>query len=74
MQTEHKTIADPSELPECVRRMVRRRSLNTALIFLAAMSCAIIAQWLGFALICCALLSYLAPELRIFHFANKVQS
>lgn len=54
--------------------MVRRRSRNTALIFLAAMSCAIIAQWLGFALVGCGLFSYLAPELSFLHFANKPQT
>lgn len=34
----------------------------------------IITPWLGFALVCCALFSYLAPELRVFHFANKPES
>jgi uncharacterized membrane protein len=66
--------ADSSELPENVRRMARRRSLVTVLIFTAAMLCAIVAPWAGFALICCALLSYLAPELRLLHFANKPQT
>jgi uncharacterized membrane protein len=66
--------ADVSELPEHVRRMARRRSLITVLIFAAAAVCAIMAPWAGFALICCALFSYLAPELRIFHFANKPQT
>ena len=66
--------ADTSEIPERVRRIARRRSLVTLLIFAAAMLCAIVAPWVGFALICCALLSYLAPELRIFSFASKSQT
>jgi uncharacterized membrane protein len=66
--------ADPSELSEHVRRMARRRSLITVLIFAAAAVCAMVAPWAGFALICCALFSYLVPELRIIRFSNKPQT
>jgi uncharacterized membrane protein len=66
--------ADASELPDHVRSMARRRSLITVLIFAAAMLCAIVAPRAGFALICCALFSYLAPELRILHFTSKPQT
>jgi uncharacterized membrane protein len=66
--------ADASEIPEHVRRIARRRSLITLLIFTAAMLCAIVAPWAGFALICCALFSYLVPELRIFDVASKPQT
>jgi uncharacterized membrane protein len=62
--------ADASEMPEHVRRMARRRSLITVLIFTAAMLCAIVVPWAGFALICCALFSYLVPELHTFHIAG----
>ncbi len=64
MQAEHKTTADPSELPEHARRMARRRSLNTALIFTR---CDVVrnrsAVGSALALVCCALFSYLVPEL-----------
>jgi uncharacterized membrane protein len=54
--------ADPTRLPQRARRMARRRSLITLLIFAAAMLCALIAPRTGFALICCGLLAYLTPE------------
>lgn len=66
--------ADASELPDHVRRIARRRSLITVLIFAAAVPCAIITPWLGFALVCCALFSYLAPELRFLHYVNKPET
>ncbi|MEH2513040.1 putative membrane protein [Nitrobacteraceae bacterium AZCC 1564] len=66
--------ADASELSEHVRHIARRRSLITVLIFAAAVVCAIVTPWLGFALVCCALFSYLAPELRILHFARRPQA
>ncbi|WP_424630105.1 TMEM175 family protein [Bradyrhizobium sp. SYSU BS000235] len=66
--------ADASELPEHVRRMARRRSLITLMIFAAAMLCAMAAPWAGFALICCALFTYLVPELRILHVTDKPQT
>jgi uncharacterized membrane protein len=53
---------DQAEIPEPSRRIARRRSLATLLIFVAAMLCALIAPRAGFALICCALLPYLTPE------------
>jgi uncharacterized membrane protein len=54
--------AETTQMPQRARRMARRRSLVTLLIFVAAMLCALIAPRIGFALICCALLSYLTPE------------
>ena len=66
--------ADASELPEHVRRLARRRSLITVLIFAAAAVCAMVAPWAGFALICCAVFSYLLPELRPFRFSDKPQT
>lgn len=55
--------ADITQISQRARRMARRRSLTTLLIFVAAMLCALIAPRIGFALICCALLPYLTPEL-----------
>jgi hypothetical protein len=40
----------------------RGRSLATLAIFVAAMLVALVAPGIGFALICCALVSYLRPE------------
>jgi uncharacterized membrane protein len=66
--------ADPLQMPEPVRRLARRRSLITLLIFTAAMLCALVAPQVGFALICCALLSYLMPEIRGSHLVEKSQT
>ena len=54
--------ADTTQISERARRMARRRSLATLLIFVAAMLCALVAPRIGFALICCALLPYLTPQ------------
>jgi uncharacterized membrane protein len=54
--------AGTARIPQRARRMARRRSLATLLIFVAAMLCALLAPRIGFALICCALLPYLTPE------------
>jgi uncharacterized membrane protein len=54
--------ADTTQISERARRMARRRSLATLLIFVAAMLCALAAPRIGFALICCALLPYLTPQ------------
>jgi uncharacterized membrane protein len=54
--------ADVTQIPQSARRIVRGRSLATLAIFVAAMLVALVAPRVGFALICCALLSYLRPE------------
>jgi uncharacterized membrane protein len=54
--------ADTTQIPQSARRIVRGRSLATLAIFVAAMVVALVAPRMGFALICCALLSYLRPE------------
>jgi uncharacterized membrane protein len=54
--------ADFTQVPEAVRRIARRRSLVTLVIFFTAMVTALAAPRIGFALICCALLPYLTPE------------
>jgi hypothetical protein len=54
--------ADTMQVPPSARRIIRGRSLATLVIFVAAMLVALIAPRVGFALICCALLSYLRPE------------
>ena len=54
--------ADTAQIPPSARRIVRGRSLATLAIFVAAMLVALVAPRIGFALICCALLSYLRPE------------
>jgi uncharacterized membrane protein len=54
--------ADTTQIPPSARRLVRGRSLATLAIFVAAMLVALVAPRIGFALICCALLSYLRPE------------
>jgi len=54
--------ADTTQILPSARRIVRGRSLATLAIFVAAMLVALVAPRVGFALICCALLSYLRPE------------
>jgi uncharacterized membrane protein len=54
--------ADITQIPQSARRIIRGRSLATLAIFVAAMLSALVAPRVGFALICCALLSYLRPE------------
>jgi hypothetical protein len=51
-----------SDMGEHERRMRRRRSLSTLLIFAAASLTALIAPWMGFAMICAALFLYLRPD------------
>jgi uncharacterized membrane protein len=60
--------ADTTQIPQSARRIVRRRSLATLVIFVAAMLVALVAPRTGFALICCALLSYLRPEVPFLRF------
>jgi TMEM175 potassium channel family protein len=54
--------ADTTQMPERARRMARRRSFATLSIFASAMVVSLFAPRFGFALICCALLTYLTPE------------
>lgn len=55
--------ADPGLLPASVVRVARRRSLATLGVFAGAGLVSLFAPRLGFALVCCALLLYLKPEL-----------
>jgi uncharacterized membrane protein len=54
--------ADPDRFPAAAQRLARRRSLAAVLMFATAMLVAIALPWLGFGLICAALLLYLRPE------------
>jgi uncharacterized membrane protein len=54
--------ADGTRIPEHVRRLTRRRSSATLVIFASAIIVSAFAPRAGFALICCALLPYLTPE------------
>jgi uncharacterized membrane protein len=54
--------ADMTLMPERARRMAKRRSFATLSIFFVAMLVALFAPRVGFALICCSLLTYLTPE------------
>lgn len=60
--------ADTAQIPQSTRRIVRGRSLATLAIFVVAMLVALVAPRVGFALICCALLSYLRPEVPSLRF------
>ncbi|WP_426270607.1 TMEM175 family protein [Dyella kyungheensis] len=51
-----------AQMGEQERRMRRRRSLSTLLIFAAASLTALVAPRIGFAMICAALFLYLRPE------------
>jgi uncharacterized membrane protein len=51
------------DMPEHTRRLARRRSIITLSIFAGAMLVASFAPRAGFALICCALIPYVRPEL-----------
>lgn len=55
--------ADPAHFPPTAKRIARRRSLVTVLIFATAIPVAIVLPWLAFLLICSALLLYLRPEI-----------
>jgi uncharacterized membrane protein len=54
--------ADTTLIPERARRMAKRRSFVTLSIFVSAMLVSLYAPRVGFALICCSLLTYLTPE------------
>ncbi|MGH7043696.1 MAG: TMEM175 family protein [Acetobacteraceae bacterium] len=54
--------AHTTQIPERARRIARRRSFATLSIFVIAMLVATFAPRAGFALICCALILYLTPE------------
>ena len=54
--------ADIAEFPVHARRMAKRRSLGTLVIFTCAMLTAFFVPFLGFGLICGALFFYIRPE------------
>jgi hypothetical protein len=54
--------ADGTRIPEHARRLTRRRSLATLVIFASAIIVSAFAPRARFALICCALIPYLTPE------------
>jgi len=54
--------ADARRFPAAAQRSARRRSIITVSTFAAAAALAALAPWLGFALICAALLLYVSPE------------
>jgi uncharacterized membrane protein len=54
--------ASAEEIPVRTRQFAKRRSLLTLGTFAVAMLVSLKFPWLGFALICCALLVYLCPE------------
>jgi uncharacterized membrane protein len=56
--------ADGTRIPERARRLTRRRSSATLVIFASAIIVSAFAPRAGFALICCALIPYLTPEVR----------
>jgi uncharacterized membrane protein len=51
------------DVPECTRRLARIRSIATVSLFAGAIVVAAFVPRVGFALICCALIPYLRPEL-----------
>jgi uncharacterized membrane protein len=55
--------ADSTQIPQHARRIARRRSYATLLIFTGAMAASVFVPRIGFAMICCALFPYLTPEL-----------
>lgn len=54
--------ADERRFPAAAQRTARRRSIITVSTFAVAAALATMAPWLGFALICTALLLYVSPE------------
>jgi len=54
--------ADAGALPECARRLAKRRSLATLAIFAVASATAVFVPAAGFVLVCCALILYLRPK------------
>jgi len=55
--------AEADDVPEQARKLARRRTVIGLIIFAAAALTAPVLPLLGFALICCALLLYLRPEI-----------
>lgn len=55
--------AEADDVPERFRKLARRRTVIGLIIFAAAALTAPVLPLLGFALICCALLLYLRPEI-----------
>ncbi|MGO7017086.1 TMEM175 family protein [Rhizobium leguminosarum] len=55
--------AEADDVPEQARKLARRRTFIGLIIFAAAALTAPVLPLLGFALICCALLLYLRPEI-----------
>lgn len=66
---EHKVLAhaDATQVPPRMRRMARHRSLVVLASFTTAMLVAIVSPWLGFALICGALILHLRPDIHVSH-------
>jgi uncharacterized membrane protein len=56
--------ADPAQISDRGRRAARRRSLIVLATFAAAMLSAFVAPHVGFALICCALILHVRPDVR----------
>jgi uncharacterized membrane protein len=63
--------ADFSRVPEAARRIARRQSLATLVIFFTAIVTALAAPRIGSALIRCALLPYLTPETLALRFKRR---
>jgi uncharacterized membrane protein len=55
--------ADVSAMPESARKLARRRSIAAFAIFGTAACVALFAPFLGFGLICCALVLHVKPEM-----------
>jgi uncharacterized membrane protein len=62
---EHEVLAtaDGAHVPARMRRIARRRSLTVLAAFTAAMLVASVAPWVGFGLICAALVLHVRPDL-----------
>lgn len=63
--------ADCSRVPPAARRQARRRSVLTLAIFASAAPAALLAPWLGMALICVALSFFVRPEVRAMQMARR---
>jgi len=59
---EHRILKQTDQLSERARRVARRRSLLALAIFATATLAAAFEPWLGFALVCCALVLHLKPD------------
>lgn len=55
--------ADPSAMPDCARKLACRRSIAAFAIFGMATCVALFVPFLGFGLICCALVLHVRPEM-----------